>query len=455
MDMRKNTSLKGLFMQFLFTLFIFLLVGAVVPVLLLLSGVNFGLLLPANASESALEKAKAEISRAQIFSEESVPQGMEYILLDKSLSMLQTNMEDADIEKALQFAKGQRDNFVFGDRFSLITRDKEYVVLKYSVHSHYVSKALNDVLPPPEIVCYLFIAVNVVLGCVIATLLFAAKLKRQLLPLYKAADQIGNQNLDFDIGHSYIKELNDVLLSFKKMKEELKASLKKQWKDEQEQREQIAALAHDLKTPLTVLYGNLDLLHETKLTMEQMQYLTASLENTGYMEQSIKTLIELSQAASGYSLCIADVNLPEFLAQVQKKATALASLKHIRTEFSFDLVPETLYCDAALLERAVLNILSNAVDFTPEHGTIRIKASQQDHFFMLTVTDSGKGFSKEDMAQGTDRFYMGDSSRSSRHHYGMGLTIAEHIVLKQGGTICLLNDTGDLQGAQVMISIPM
>lgn len=453
--MRKIISLKMLFAQYLATLILFLIIGVAIPVLFLTFCVNSGFLLPANTNEVMLQKAQAEITMARVFSEDLVPQEIKYALLDKSLTLLQTNMDDTNADKAVQFAKGQYQNLMFSDRFMLITRDNDYVVLKYSLHSSYASPKLNSFLPQPEILCLLLIGLNVVSFCILVTLLFAKKITRQIDPLQEAAGQISNQNLDFDVGHSYIKELDTVLLSLKDMKEELKKSLEKQWKEEQEQREQIAALAHDLKTPLTVLYGNLDLLYETQLSTEQKQYTETLLEHTGHMEQSIKALIEQSRAASGYSLHITSVNPINFLEQLQKKTVALTSLKNIQVEVSFHDLPEFMECDAILFERAALNIISNAVDFTPEQGTIRMEAKQTHNDIVLTVTDSGQGFSKESLAQGKKRFYMDDSSRSSRYHYGMGLTIAEHIVRQHGGSLILANGMGSLQGAHVTLSIPI
>lgn len=455
MGMNKTVTLKTLFTQFLFMLILLLILAVAVPILFLLGGVYSGFLTPANISEAALQKAQTELAVVEIFSADLVPQEMGYALLDKSLTLIETNMNDSYTEKAILFARGQYNNASFGDRFSLITRDNEYVVLKYSMRSRYSNERLNEVLPPPEILLYILIAINAVIMCVIATLVFARKVKRQILPLHEAAQQIGNQNLDFDTGHSYIRELNDVLISFGKMKEELKGSLEKQWKEEQEQREQIAALAHDLKTPLTIMYGNLDLLHETELNTEQTKYVNSLLENSGHMEKSIATLIELSKASSGHSLQISAVEPAVFLEALQKKITPLAILKDIRTEFFVRDLSDTLQCDSALLERAILNIISNAVDFTPKGGIIRCEAKQEDNSFVFTVTDSGKGFSKEDLTQGKQRFYMGDSSRSSRQHYGMGLTIADNIINQHNGTLILGNGTGDLRGAQVILSIPV
>ena len=455
MGMNKTVTLKTLFTQFLVTLILFLLLAVAVPVLLLLGGVDSGFLTPANTSEAALQKAQTEIAAVQVFSTDLVPPGMEYALLDKSLTLLETDMNNNNAEKAVLFAKGKYNNTSFGDRFSLITRDNDYVVIKYSMHSRYVYESLNEVLPPPEIMLYILIGINAVIVCVVATLVFARKVKRQILPLHKATQQIGNQNLDFDIGHSHIRELNDVLLSFGEMKEELKGSLEKQWKEEQEQREQIAALAHDLKTPLTVMYGNLDLLQETELNAEQTKYVKSLLENSGYMETSIATLIELSKATSGYSLQISAIKTTVFLEALQQKITSLTILKDIRIEFLVHDLPDTLQCDPALLGRAILNVVSNAVDFTPKCGIIRLEVKQEHNSFVFTVTDSGKGFSQDDLAQGKQRFYMGDLSRSSRQHYGMGLTIADNIIRQHNGKLILGNGAGDLCGARVILSIPV
>ena len=112
-------------------------------------------------------------------------------------------------------------------------------------------------------------AVNSLLVIIILTARFAKNLRTQLTPLFEATAEVSKQNLDFEVGHAKIKEFEDVLASFSDMKDNLKISLERQWKTEQTQKELIAALAHDLKTPLTVIQGNADLLTETNLDDEQ------------------------------------------------------------------------------------------------------------------------------------------------------------------------------------------
>ena len=87
--------------------------------------------------------------------------------------------------------------------------------------------------------------------------------------------------------HSKIKEFENVLLSFDDMRTSLKTSLEKQWSAEQNQREQIASLAHDLKTLLTVMQGNIDLLDETELDEEQKLYLSYAMNSSEQMKEHL------------------------------------------------------------------------------------------------------------------------------------------------------------------------
>ena len=453
--MNKTVTLKRLFAQFLATIILLLLLAAVIPVVLAMSGVAFGILTPANASLVNLQKAEKEIVEVAVFTDSLVPQEMEYVLLDKSFNLLQSDMDDNIIQMAIRYAKGEFENTSTSNRFSLVIRENEYVVIRYSLSSRYSQENLNNFLPAPETLVLVLVVLNAIVACVITTLIFAKKVSKQIEPLYEVTQQIGNQNLDFEVGTASIKELNDVLLAYGKMKEELKKSLEKQWKEEQEQREQIAALAHDLKTPLTVMYGNLDLLKESKLDAEGEVYVQNLLDNSQYMEKFITALIELSRSTSAHALQKKDTNTREFMEDLKKKILPLVATKDIKLEFLFHDYPDTLECDVVLLERAVLNVISNAVDFSPKETTIRLEGYQHDDFFHIEVTDSGPGFSKKDLEQSKQQFYMGDLSRSSRNHYGMGLTIANNIIAQHNGKLTVRNDTGELQGAQVILAIPV
>ena len=114
-------------------------------------------------------------------------------------------------------------------QYLFVTRENEYVVLQYYVGSQFTNEWLYEHFPSPEILLYILIAINCMMVCIILTAKFSKNLRVQLSPLFEATKQVAQQNLDFEVGHSKIKEFEDVLCSFSDMKNNLKSSLEKQW----------------------------------------------------------------------------------------------------------------------------------------------------------------------------------------------------------------------------------
>ena len=151
---------------------------------------------------------------------------------------------------------------------------------------------------------------------------------------------------------------------FSDMKDNLKISLERQWKTEQTQKEQIAALAHDLKTPLTVIQGNADLLTETNLDDEQRLYAGYVVESSGQMQSYIQTLIDISRAAVGYQLHIESIDLPAFMQHLFGYMESLCRTKEIRLQMNTVSLPQMLKFDRVLIERAIMNVISNGLDYS-------------------------------------------------------------------------------------------
>lgn len=299
----------------------------------------------------------------------------------------------------------------------------------------------------------ILMAVNSLLVIIILTARFAKNLRTQLTPLFEATAEVSKQNLDFEVGHAKIKEFEDVLASFSDMKDNLKISLERQWKTEQTQKEQIAALAHDLKTPLTVIQGNADLLTETNLDDEQRLYAGYVVESSGQMQSYIQTLIDISRAAVGYQLHIESIDLPAFMQHLFGYMESLCRTKEIRLQMNTVSLPQMLKFDRVLIERAIMNVISNGLDYSPQGGTLYVDVQSNNGFVEISVTDEGTGFSKEALCHAQERFYMGDQSRNSKLHFGMGLYITNSIMEQHNGQLVLENskETG---GAKVTMKLP-
>lgn len=240
------------------------------------AGTNF--IIYADYSERSTKNLVSVIAATPDLKKVQLPMGCKYLVLDKNYQILETSLEGDDLERAMSYAISGKLNTNVNKQYLLVTRENEYVVLQYYIGSQFTNEWLNEHFPSPEILLYIFIGVNCIAVCIILTTKFSMNLREQLAPLFEATERVTQQNLDFEVGHSKIKEFEEVLHSFSDMKENLKSSLEKQWSAEQLQREQIAALAHDLKTPLTVIQGNIDLLNETKLDEEQQDYMPGTLQ---------------------------------------------------------------------------------------------------------------------------------------------------------------------------------
>lgn len=272
MGIKKTTSLKASFWKFLCMLLIGLTGSAVIPFSLIFVGTGMGFITYADYSEHSVKNLVPVIASTPDLADVQLPMGCRYLVLDKNHQMIETSLEGSDLDQAIDYAISGKINGNLNKQYLLVTRANEYVVLQYYIGSQFTNEWFYEHFHSPEILLYLLIGINCCAVCVLLTAKFAKNVRAQLSPLFEATKQVAQQNLDFEVGHSKIKEFEDVLRSFSDMKDNLKSSLEKQWNAEQLQRQQIAALAHDLKTPLTVIQGNIDLMSETKLDDEQRLY---------------------------------------------------------------------------------------------------------------------------------------------------------------------------------------
>ena len=453
MGIKKPSSLKIAFWRFLFMLLVGLFGAVAIPFLLVTVSTTLGLTTYGDYSEIRANELAPILAATPDLSDVQIPMGIEYALLDKNYQLIETTLDETELEQAMRYATTGASDQNLQKRYLLVTRENEYVVLQYYIGAQYTNEWMNEHLPSPDILLIVLIAAGGIFVCLLLTTRFAKKLRLQLVPLFEATSEVAKQNLDFEVGHSNIKEFEDVLISFSHMKESLKASLEQQWKAEQMQKEQIAALAHDLKTPLTVIQGNADLISETELDEEQRLYAEYISSSSEQMQLYIRTLIDISRAATGYQLHMEDIDLPAYIKQLREQIDALCQTKKIGLQVEIEHLPAVLSVDKLLLERAIMNVVNNALDYSPQDSSISISMMGDNGSLKISVTDAGPGFSQEDLLHAEEQFYMADRSRSSNLHFGMGLFITKSIVQQHGGQLILSNSekTG---GAQVTISIP-
>ncbi len=266
-------------------------------------------------------------------------------------------------------------------------------------------------------------------------------------------NKFAQKNLEFETRTTNITELNKVLDSLLLLREELRHSLKEQWQMEHQKKSQLSALAHAIKTPLTIIKGNAELLSESCLTEEQIKYNHFILENTEQIHHYVTQMLEVAKIDAAPTTC--QTTVPIAPAAVSCSFAYL--LKHIeKTAQNLCLekqLPENLLLPEDSMKRILYNLLDNAVQYSPVCGCITLLASVVAETLSVSLIDEGCGFHAEALRYADTAFYRGDHNRTSKEHFGMGLAIVKQLVTELGGTIAFANHPQG--GAVVTITIPI
>lgn len=253
-----------------------------------------------------------------------------------------------------------------------------------------------------------------------------------------ATQAIKEQELTFQAAPTQVKEFNAVLDSIEDMKLALKASLAQQWEEEQQRRTQMAALTHDIKTPLTLVKGNAELLLEANLCEEPLEYATVIHQSAEKIEQYLALLMETATMENLSSFEGAEFSLEALVAEISAQARALCLARQLCFTRRCEALPQNFYGDKALLFRGIMNILDNAAQYSPPQGEVSLCVSYSGEGLRFVVSDCGKGFSAAALRQATKQFYTERQERDGQH-YGMGLFLAKSVAQKHGGTLLIAN----------------
>ncbi|NEU27945.1 HAMP domain-containing sensor histidine kinase [Paenibacillus ottowii] len=451
---RKTTKMRTIFLGYLVMFCTGTIALALILVLIFYVLMSCGIILPANYAENQVHEDKTIIEAGKTLQPDSRQKLYKYALFTSKGRLIEGNLSDKQAQAAWNVTQQKDTTYHFPYNYVKVSHHDKVTVMRYSVSAQFEPPILRQYLPNAELSFFAVFCIAFLGGGVLLASNFGRKLTHKMSGLQQATKQIQAQDLDFSIQLSGVMEIDQVLHSMDTMKETLKTSLQKQWNLERSRREQISALAHDIKTPLTIIRGNVELLTETEQSEEQKNYTDYIAESIRQMEQYIKTLIEMSKAETVATLQTETINTDFYLTKIKDQVMALAAVKKISVVFAAFNLPRTLYIDPILLERAIMNVASNAVDQAPEYSEIRLTVESAGDCIHFSIVDEGPGFSAEGLKQAAEQFYMGDSSRRLTGHYGMGLYITKSIVNLHGGKLIITNST-ETSGGQVCIEIPI
>jgi heavy metal sensor kinase len=317
---------------------------------------------------------------------------------------------------------------IFGRLMRVGHFEKEGVVIRLAMGMRTLREARNDLLRGYLIAGPIVLAIGAAGGWWIA--------RRALKPvesIVASAERIGARRLDerlpVPIANDELRRLTDVL---NHMIDRLEASFRQAGRF-------TADASHELKTPLTIIRGELEsALREGGLTHSQEKLLINLLEETERLTRITEGLLLLSRADAGHlKIDARRIDLTSLMEDLLEDAEILAAPWEISIEPELPERAE-LYGDPSFLRQLLLNLIDNAIKYNERNGHVRVSMERSPEGWRISVGNTGNGIAAISEAHVFDRFFRGDESRNrGRAGHGLGLSICREIARAHEGEIRL------------------
>ena len=271
---------------------------------------------------------------------------------------------------------------------------------------------------------------------------------RPVLALESATRQMeqGNLQARVDLQNERQQEFLSLASSFNNMAAQVEQTISTL-------REFVADAAHELHTPLTALQTNIELAWNEKQASTRTRYLRRAQEQGQRLEVLVQSLLDLSRIEAAESKSsFAAVNFTEIVREVSEQFASRA--EQADRSFTIDLPEETIQVmgNETQLRQVIINVLENALKFTPDSGWISLNVERFADQVTLTISDSGIGILPEDLPYLFERFHRGRNA-SEYPGNGLGLAIVKAIVNAHKGDVAV--QSTPMQGTTISVSLPV
>ena len=284
---------------------------------------------------------------------------------------------------------------------------------------------------------------------VLLGLIMSRGLTAPLAQLSAAARRISQGKLNQQVKVKGPDEVADLARAFNDMSAALEEG-------EQLRRNLVADVAHELRTPLSVVQGNLRAILDDVYTLDKEE-VARLYEQTRHLSRLVNDLHELAQAeAHQLSLNRQPTNLNDLVALTGETFAPVAETEGVSLETNLPDQITTLNVDSTRLRQVLHNLLNNALRHTPQRGKIKLNLEPNTEAVRLSVIDTGDGISPDHLPHIFNRFYRADATRSRESGgTGLGLAIARAIVEAHDGHIAATSDGVPGQGSIFTITFPI
>jgi signal transduction histidine kinase len=286
--------------------------------------------------------------------------------------------------------------------------------------------------------------------------LLAASMTRSLAWLQTEAQKVAGGDFSARVHLTEVDELFDVAQAFNRMAAELEQAFARQRTLEQSRRDLVAAVSHDLRTPLASIQAMIEALADGVVTEPATvdRYYHTIRTQIKNLSGLIGDLFELAQLdTTEIHLNLEPVNLNDLLSDVLESMQAQAQARQVSLRGIFCEDLPLISAEMAKLQRVLFNLVQNAIRHTPAAGQILLAIRRTSAGVQVDISDTGEGISPEDLPHVFDQFYRGEKSRSRETGgAGLGLAIAKRIIEAHQGQIWVESQPG--AGARFSFVLP-
>ena len=402
--------------------------------------INTGIVYPANYAEMNSDTVKYEFLKED-WNIDKIPFFYEYQLRDNG-EIIQNTIDERynqEISEALQNGKSSKDQIIGSDVFKAFKNGNKDLIIKYKICAIPTNPNVYKIIRNFELVFYISMFCLWLIGFIYLISNLTRILRCEIRKISKANDSIEKLQLEFEREHSDYIEISGILDSIDSMARSLKASLEKQWNMQMTQREMIESITHDVRTPITLIKGNIELLKEDQENvLERAEDALSGVERLEYFLKKLNDFSDLTEVPK-------EVVSKGVLDYWIKIVTSICKLKGFSLSIlSYDA--SNIKLDKNSISIAIQNLVNNAIENSSVGSTIFIGFYDDIDDYTIVVRDQGDGFNN-DILHDLREKYVSTKMYDNNIH-GLGLSIVTKILETNKGQLLLKNYDNQGNGAE-------
>ena len=403
--------------------------------------INTGVVYPANYAERNSDTVKYEFLKEN-WKIDKIPFFYEYQLRDNGEIIENTIDEryNKKISEALQKGESSKDKIIGSDVFKAFKNGNKDLIIKYKISVIPTNPNVYKIIGSFELVFFISMFCLWLIGFIYLISNLTRKLRSEIRKISKANDNLEKLQLEFEREHSDYIEISGILDSIDSMARSLKASLEKQWNMQTTQKEMIQSITHDVRTPITLIKDNIELLKEDQENV--LERAEDALNGVERLEYFLKKLNEFSDLMEAQKEIVSKEVVDYWI----KIVTSICKLKG----FSLSILSHdasNIKLDKNSISIAIQNLVNNAIENSSVGSTIFIGFYDDIDNYTIVVRDQGDGFNNDILYDLREKYVSTKMYDDNIH--GLGLSIVTKILETNKGQLLLNNYDNQGNGAEV------